>query len=109
MAILNKDQTIGWIFSCALAEQSGMTEPTQEMWAEKNNIVTKHKVEEELMSDEIELGDAVVDTVSRFKGKVTCLNAGIDYVNVEVQPLCEDDTKLPKAEWFQIERLEKIK
>lgn len=56
---------------------------------------------------EIELGDTVVDTVSGFKGKATCINVGIEYTNVEVQPSCTDDTKLPKAEWFQIERLEK--
>jgi len=109
MAILTEEQTIGWKIACELSKKLGIPEPTQEVWAEMNKVLTKHTVEEELMSDEIELGDTVVDTVSRFKGKVTCLNAGIDYVNVEVQPSCVDDTKLPKAEWFQIERLEKIK
>jgi len=46
--------------------------------------IAKHNAEEMLMSDEVKLGDAVVDTVSEYKGIVTCIAEYDGYTSVEI-------------------------
>lgn len=71
--------------------------------------VNSYNIEQELMSDEINLGDSVTDSVTRFKGVVVSLQTHLnEETTAKVQPICKKNTGfLPKAEWFQIERLEK--
>jgi len=51
---------------------------------------------------EIELGDTVVDTVSEYKGIVTCVAEYDGYTSIEVTRKGDAESK-----WFGINRLEK--
>lgn len=60
-----------------------------------------------IVMDEDNIGDIVVDRFTKFGGiLISVLYGEDDFIQGEVQPQCENQTKLPKSEWFEISRLE---
>ena len=121
MTKLSPEQKASYESACKVLINLGVPTPSEEMWLEMQNVITKHKVvesrkdeiEEAFAVEEVEdvadmLGSTYKDWVTNIYGVVTSVAQNLDgSIDCLIQPKSYNGQIVPSV-WVELSRLKKV-